>query len=63
MGLKVFSPNDHLQSVNVVKGGALNPWWYGTQTVSFKFESKYGNKKQLKKMIDTLSELNKLYVL
>ena len=51
MGLKVFTPNEHLQSVDAVEGGVLNPWWYGTQTVSYKFESRYGNKKQLKKMI------------
>ena len=26
LGLKVFSPNEHLQSVDAVEGGVLNPW-------------------------------------
>ena len=58
LGLKVFSPNEHLQSVDAVEGGVLNPWWYGTQTVSFKFESRFGNKKQLKKMINKCRSKN-----
>ena len=58
LGLKVFTPNEHLQSVDAVEGGVLNPWWYGTQTVSYKFESRYGNKKQLKKMINKCRSKN-----
>ena len=58
LGLKVFSPNEHLQSRDMLEGTVLNPWWYGTQVVSFKLESRFGNKKQLKNMINTCRSLN-----
>ena len=58
MGLKVFTPNEHLLSYNFIEDGMLNPWWYMTQVVSYKFTSRFGDKTQLKKMINTCRSLN-----
>ena len=29
LGVKIFSPNEHLLTDANVEGGVLNPWWYG----------------------------------
>ena len=58
MGLKIFSPNEHVISRDIVEGNTLNPWYYGTQTVSYKLETRLGNKKQLKSMINKCRSLN-----
>ena len=44
LGVKIFSPNEQLLTDQLTEGGTLNPWWYGTQVVSFKFNSRYGKK-------------------
>ena len=58
MGLKVYSPNEQLISYNYIEDGMLNPWWYMTQVVSYKFSSRAGNKTQLKQLINTCRSLN-----
>ena len=58
MGVKVYSPNEHLLTFDLVENGVLNPWWYMTQTVSYKLHSRLGDKKQLKKMINTCRKYN-----
>ena len=58
LGLKIFCPNEHLQSRDETVGTILNPWWYGVQVVSYKLESRSGNKKQLKKMINKCRSVN-----
>ena len=58
MGLKVYSPNEHLLTYDLEEGGVLNPWWYINQPVSYKFNSRMGNQKQLKKMINTCRKYN-----
>ena len=63
LGLKIYSPNEHLLSKQFIQGGVLNPWWYGTQTVSYKLHSRAGDKKDLKKLINTCRSLNvRVYV-
>ena len=52
LGLKIFSPFETLLTKTMPEGTNLNPYWYGIQFVSFKYESRYGNQKQLKKMIN-----------
>ena len=51
LGVKIFSPHETLLSDTMSEGSNLNPWWYGTQFVSFKYECRAGNQKQFKKMI------------
>ena len=58
LGVKIFTPNEQLLTDNLVEGIVLNPWWYGTQFVSFKLNSRFGNKKQLKTMINTCRSFN-----
>ena len=58
LGVKIFSPNEQLLTDQLSEGSNLNPWWYGTQSVSFKLNSRYGNKKQLKEMINTCRSFN-----
>ena len=58
LGLKVFCPTDHMESRDHLEGTVLNPWWYAVQIVSYKLESRYGNKTQLKKMINKCRSLN-----
>ena len=49
LGVKIFSPFESLLSKTMTEGSTLNPWWYGTQVVSYKYDSRFGNQKQLKK--------------
>ena len=58
LGLKTFSPVEHLESRDLLEGSVLNPWWYGVQIVSYILKSRFGDKKQLKKMINTCRSLN-----
>ena len=51
LGVKIFSPYETLLSDTMTEGTNLNPWWYGTQFVSFKYECRSGNPKQFKKII------------
>ena len=52
LGVKIFSPTESLLSEDLTEGHTLNPWWYGTQVASYKYNSRSGNQKQLKKMIN-----------
>ena len=58
LGVKIYSPNEQLLTDQMNEGGTLNPWWYGTQVVSFKFNSRFGTKKSLKTMINTCRSYN-----
>ena len=58
LGLKIYSPNEHLLTKEHIESGVLNPWWYGTQTVSFKLHSRAGNKKDLKDLINKCRSFN-----
>ena len=58
LGVKIFSPNEQILTDELKEGSSLNPWWYGTQVVSFKFNSRYGNKKNLKAMINKCRSFN-----
>ena len=58
LGVKVYSPNEHILTYDLVENNVVNPWWYMTQTVSYKLESRLGNKKQLKHMINTCRKYN-----
>ena len=63
LGVKLYSPNEHLLSDEMTEGGQINPWWYGTQTVSFKLHSRFGDIYQLKKLINTCRSYNvRVYV-
>ena len=50
LGVKIFSPQETILSSIITEGQTLNPWWYGTQIVSFKYDARAGNQKQLKKI-------------
>ena len=50
LGVKIFSPQETILSSTMTEGANLNPWWYGTQIVSFKYNARSGNQKQLKKI-------------
>ena len=52
LGVSIISPNESLLTKDSVEEGELNPWWYYFQAVSYKLQSRLGNKKQLKNMID-----------
>ena len=58
MGVKVYSPNEHILTYDLVESNVVNPWWYMTQTVSYKLNSRLGDKKLLKHMIDTCRKYN-----
>ena len=52
LGVKISPPNEAILTYDIVENGELNPWWYFSQPVSYRFESRLGNKIQLKKMIN-----------
>jgi len=52
LGVKIFSPTESLLSNDLTEGSTLNPWWYGTQVASYKYDARSGNQKQLKKMVN-----------
>ena len=45
MGVKIFPPNESILDFDSNDNGQLNPWIYIYQPVSYKFESRMGNKK------------------
>ena len=45
LGVKIFSVTEQLLTDTMNEGGTLNPWWYGTQVVSYKYEARVGNQK------------------
>ena len=58
MGLKIYSPNEHVLTFISVEDEMLNPWWYINQPVSYKLNSRMGDRKQLKKLINTCRKNN-----
>ena len=58
MGVKIFSPNEVLLTYDYVENGEINPWWYIYQPVSYKLESRFGNKFQLRNMINKCRKYN-----
>ena len=50
LGVKIFSPTESLLSEDLSEGNVLNPWWYGTQVASYKYDARSGNQKQLRKI-------------
>ena len=58
MGVKIFEPNEAILTYDSVENGELNPWWYIHQPVSYKLNSRLGNKTQLKHMINKCRENN-----
>ena len=58
MGIKIYSPNEHLFNYGNIEDEMLNPWWYINQPVSYKLHSRMGDRKQLKKLINTCRSYN-----
>ena len=58
LGVKIYSPNEHILTYDTVEDNVINPWWYITHTVSYKLDSRLGDKKQLKCMINTCRKYN-----
>ena len=58
LGVKIFSPYESLLSDTMTEGATLNPWWYGTQVASFKYDCRSGNQKQLRKIITRCRAVN-----
>ena len=58
LGVKIGPPNEAILTYYIVEDGELNPWWYFLQPVSYKLESRLGNKAKLKKMIDICRSYN-----
>ena len=56
MGVKIWPPNESILTYESVDNGELNPWGYLYQPVSYKLESRMGDKKQLKNMINRCRE-------
>ena len=52
LGIKIFPPNESILTYESVLNGDLNPWNYLYEPVSYKLESRMGNKIQLKNMIN-----------
>ena len=58
LGVKIAPPNESILNTDFYDNGELNPWWYLYQPVSYKLESRIGNKKQLKAMTKKCREKN-----
>ena len=52
LGVKITPPNEHVLTEDWIEEGGLNPWEYFIQPVSYKLNSRLGNKKKLKNMIN-----------
>ena len=52
LGVKIFFPNEAILSSDFTENGEINPWWYLYQPVSYKLNSRFGDKTQLKNMIN-----------
>lgn len=53
MAVKIFPPQEAINTFDTVENGELNPWWFIYQPVSYRLHSRMGTKKQLKNMINT----------
>ena len=60
VGVKISPPNEGILSNNYdfLENDELNPWWYSYEPVSYKLNSRMGNRTQLKKMINKCHEKN-----
>ena len=52
LGVKIFFPNEAILSSDFTENGEINPWWYLYQPVSYKLNSRFGDRAQLKNMIN-----------
>ena len=52
LGVKISPPNEAILTYDIEEQGELNPWWYFLQPVSYKLDSRLGNKIQLTNMIN-----------
>ena len=52
LGVKVYAPHESILDYENVENNELNPWNYFYQPVSYKMNSRMGDKKVLKKMIN-----------
>ena len=57
MGVKIFPPNESILDFDSTDNDELNPWKFIYQPVSYRLESRMGNKKQLKRMINRCRSL------
>eukprot|EP01017_Pseudomicrothorax_dubius_P028174 TRINITY_DN332_c0_g1_i1.p1 TRINITY_DN332_c0_g1~~TRINITY_DN332_c0_g1_i1.p1 ORF type:complete len:653 (+),score=103.06 TRINITY_DN332_c0_g1_i1:121-2079(+) len=57
LGVKVYSPNEHVIDFENTDDDQLNPWYWVYQPVSYKLQSRMGTRKQLRKMINTCRSL------
>jgi alpha-amylase len=54
LGAKLFPVNEHLMSNEPDDAtGALNPWYYSFQPVSYQLESRFGSREHLMRLINT----------
>lgn len=51
MGLKVFPPQEAVISWDQLQNGEINPWWFMYQPVSYKLQSRWGTRAELRQMI------------
>ena len=58
LGIKITPPNEHVFTKNWIESDGLNPWEYFIQPVSYKLNSRLGNKTQLKSMINKCRKNN-----
>lgn len=52
LGAKLLPVTEHIMSKDI-DGGSLNPWYYSFQPVSYTFDSRYGTREDLAKLIKT----------
>ena len=52
LGVKVYAPHESILDFENAENGELNPWNYFYQPVSYKMNSRMGNKKTVKNMIN-----------
>ena len=53
MGVKVYPPQEAVETYEWPQQGELNPWYFMYQPVSYKLHSRQGTRKQLRSMIQT----------
>ena len=56
MGVKIWPPNESILTYESIDNGELNSWLYLYEPVSYKLESRMGDKNQLKNMIKRCRE-------
>ncbi|KAI9145646.1 glycoside hydrolase superfamily [Paraphysoderma sedebokerense] len=53
LGIKIQPPQEHVISDFYPQNGELNPWYFHYQPVSYKLQSRAGNRQELRNMIET----------